>query len=143
MPQINNAGALREWLRTCPAIDRTRPFGVDYLGDGPGYALSAIPSALKYRENILGGTALEPRQSREYWLDAREPYGGELAQNLDNLGFFQDVADWILAQNAAGNLPEWSGGRVTAVLPALSAAPDGADSDSARYRLRLRVTYEI
>ena len=142
MPRINNAGALRDWLRNCPAIDRGRPFGVDYLGEAPGYALCAAGSELKYRENILGETALAPRQREEYWLDARSPYGADVAQNLSNLALFQSVAEWIRAQSASGHLPTWDGGRVTAVSPTLTAAPTGAGSDAARYRLRLRVDYE-
>ena len=36
MAQSNDVEALRDWLRTCPAIDRAAPFGVDYLGAEAG-----------------------------------------------------------------------------------------------------------
>lgn len=144
MPQINDVGALRDWLRTCPAIARESAFGVDYLGEAPGgYALCAVPSEVKYRENILGETAPLARQSRDFWLDLRAPYGADAGQNLGNLEGMRAVADWVLAQSAAGNLPEWRAGRVTAVAPTVCAAPEDTGSGDARYRLRLRVAYEI
>ncbi|MBR1820451.1 MAG: hypothetical protein IJ769_02380 [Clostridia bacterium] len=144
MPRSNNAGALRNWLRECPEIARGNAFGVDYLGDAPGsYALSSVPSELKYRENILGRALLQTRQRQEYWLDARAPYGADANQNLDNLAFFQAVARWMQAQNDAGRFPEWEGGRVVAILPVLSAAPENAGGDAARYRIRIRVEFEI
>lgn len=144
MPRINDAEALRDWLRGCPAIAGESAFGVDYLGDVPGsFALRALPSEVKYRTNILGGTAPLPRQSREYALEARAAYGAEPGQNLENLELFQAIAGWMLAENAAGRFPEWEEGRVTAILPAVCAAPEDAGSDSARYRLRIRVEYEV
>lgn len=143
MSQINNAAALREWLRGCPLIPRGSAFGADWLGDGAGgFALCAVPSPPAYRENIIGRKTLSGRQGREFWLDARLPYGADAAQNLANLGFLQRVEAWILAQNAAGAFPEWEGGRVTAILPTLSGAPEGFSSGEARYRLKLRVEYE-
>ena len=49
MPSTNNAGALRAWLRGCPALASERAFGADYLAEGESYSLDAIPSALAYR----------------------------------------------------------------------------------------------
>lgn len=144
MPQINDVGALRDWLRTCPAIARESAFGVDYLGDMPGgFALCSVPSEAKYRENILGEAAPMPRQSRDFWLDVRAPYGADAGQNLDNLALMRSIADWIRAQSAAGNLPEWQGVRVTGIVPAAGVSVEDAGSDAARYRMRMRVEYEI
>ena len=142
MARINNAEALRDWLRTCPEIDRTAAFSVDFLGDQAGYALCAAPSELAWRENILGEAKPAPMQRTDYWLDARMPVGADAGQGLDNLAHWQAMASWIAAQSAAGRLPDWESGRVTAVLPAVSAAPVEAGADMARYRLRLRVEYE-
>lgn len=143
MPQINNAEALRDWLRDCPMIARESDFGVDWLGDGAGgFALCAAPSEPTYREDILGRKAMSRRQGREFWLDARLPCGADVAQNLANLGFLQRVEAWVLAQNAAGAFPRWEGGRVTAILPTLTGTPVDFGSGEARYRLKLRVEYE-
>ena len=144
MARNDETGALRDWLRTCPAIDREAAFGVDYLGARAGsWALCAAPSQLRRRGNILGEAALERAQGREYRLEYRGAYGADAAQNLANLEKLRAVAEWMWAKSAAGELPEWSGGRATAVLPALTAAPLETGSDAARYRMGLRVECEL
>ena len=137
------AASLREWLRQCPAIAGGRRFGADYLADGESYALDTEPSPIRFRENILGEYAPESRQEQSFAFASREPYGADFRQNVDNLGFFSDVADWIMEQNAARNFPEWEGGEVTAVVPALSAHPSSTGSAYARYQMQIRVIYRI
>lgn len=144
MARNDGTGALRAWLRTCPAIDREAAFGVDYLGAQVGsWALCAVPSQCARRENILGEAAPARRQSREYRLDYRGAYGADAAGNLANLDRLRAVAEWMWAKSAAGELPEWEGGRATAVLPALTAAPQNPGSDAARYRMGLRMEFEL
>ena len=143
MPENNNAGAMRAWLRACPALTRDRAFGADYLAEGESYSLDTIPSAIRYRENILGETAPLERQEQVFVLASREPYGPDHTQNLDNLGVFQDVAAWIVAQNAARRFPEWAGGEVVAVVPTVSAAPVSRGSAFARYEMEITVTYRV
>ena len=141
MPGNNNAGAMRAWLRECPALARERAFGADYLAEGESYSLDAVPSALRYRENILGETALRERQEQRFLLSSREPYGPDPARNLENLGVLQDVAAWIAARNAARSFPDWEGGEVVAVVPTVSAAPVSRGSAFARYEMEIKVIY--
>ncbi len=139
-----DARALRAWLRDCPAIDCEAAFGVDYLGAEAGsWAICSLATELKRRENILGETALARRQSREYGLDFRGIHSGDPAGNMENLGRLDEAAAWVRERSAAGDLPQWNGGRVTAVLPATSAAVEEIGKGTARYRLRLRVECEM
>ncbi len=138
-----NAERLRDWLRQCPSFEAGARFGVDYLGSEPvQYALLSEASPLNYRENILGERKAERRQAQNFRLDARLPYGTDSGRNAGNLAALQGVARWILARSAAGNLPEWEGGRVRAILPALTGAPVEYGAKDARYRIQLRVLYE-
>ena len=143
MPDTNNTGALRTWLRRCPAIQRARAFGVDYLAEDGSYSLDATPTALKYRENILGDMVLRNRQEQNFVFASRDPYGAELQQNLDNLGVMQDVAAWIIDRNNARDFPEWEGGQVTAIVPTLSAYPIALGSAFASYQIQIKVTYRV
>ena len=143
MPDTNNTGALRAWLRRCPAIQRARAFGVDYLAEDGSYSLDATPTALKYRENILGDMVLRNRQEQNFVFASRDPYGAELQQNLDNLGVMQDVAAWIIDRNNARDFPDWEGGQVTAIVPTLSAYPIALGSAYARYQIQIKVTYRV
>ena len=140
---INNTASMRTWLRGCTEIEQTRAFGADYLADEESYSLDATPTALKYRENILGDYVLQEKQEQNYAFASREPYGAELQQNLDNLAFFQAVAQWIIDQNNARSFPEWEGGEVTAIVPTLSAYPISMGSAYARYQIQIKVTYRV
>ena len=139
----SNAERLRDWLRQCPAIGAGARFGVDFLGSEPvQYALICEASPVNYRENILGERRAERVQVQNYRLDARLPFGSDSSRNAENLAALQGVARWILARSAARCLPEWDGGRVTAILPALTGAPVEYGVKDARYRIQLRVLYE-
>lgn len=144
MPEVNNAERLRTWLLGCPSMQAAAYFGADYLGENATeYAVISVPSNLKYRENILGKMVLRESQEQNFIFAAKVPYGSDVRQNLDNLGFFQDVATWIQEQSKAGNLPEWDGGTVTAVSVSNTGAPMQTGSDAARYQFQIKVIYKI
>ena len=139
----NNAGALRAWLRQCPTVQAARAFGADYLADEASYSLNMTPSALRYRENILGEMVLRDVQEQNFVFASRDPYGDEFQQNLDNLGVMQDVAAWIIDRNNARDFPDWEGGEVVAIVPTLSGYPISMGSAFARYQIQIKVTYRV
>lgn len=143
MPDTNNTASVRTWLRRCPAIERARAFGVDYLAENGSYSLDATPTALRYRENILGDMVLRDVQEQNFVFASREPYGDEFRQNLDNLGVMQDVAAWIIDRNNARDFPEWEGGEVVAIVPTISGYPIAMGSAFARYQIQLKITYRV
>ena len=140
---INNTASMRTWLRTCSEIVNTRAFGADYLADNESYSLDVTPTALRYRENILGDMVLRDVQEQNFVFASRDPYGDDLQQNLDNLAFFQAVAKWIIDQNSTRNFPEWEGGKVVSIVPTLTAYPIAMGSAFARYQIQIRVTYRV
>ena len=140
---INNTASMRTWLRSCPQIESVRLFGADYLGDEESYSLDVTPTALKYRENILGDMVLQEKQEQNFVFASRDPYGADYQQNLNNLAFFQAVAKWVIDQNNARNFPEWEGGEVVAIVPTLSAYPITMGSAYARYQIQIKVTYRV
>lgn len=144
MPTVNNAEKIRTWLRTCPSVAKSKYFGADYIGENSTeYALFSVPSSLRYRENIWGARYLLSRQEQNFIFAAKVPYGSDTKQNLTNLGFFQDVANWIQEQSASGNFPDWDGGQITAIDVTNTGAPVQMGSDAARYQLQIKVLYRI
>ena len=144
MAGISNAEHLRQWLLGCGAIDRTKRFGVDWLGDGgDGYALVTEPSPLKWKANVLGECRPEAEQAQDFLFEARACYGADAAQNLANLALCQDVMNWIVARNAARVFPRWEGGVVTGVMPTLTGAPIAFGAGNARYQIHIRVNYRM
>lgn len=143
MPQVlNNAEQLRAWFRECPALAEGSRFRVDYLAENPTeYALYAVPSQINYRENILGEEVPTDIQSVNYIFASKESYGADVEQNLANLGFYDEVVMWILAQNEKRNFPTINEGRIKSIVPTLTAYPIQIGSDAAKYQIQLKITY--
>ena len=143
MPTVNNVEAMRTWLRQCAILERARRFGADYLSDEESYSLDSVPTALKYRENILGDMELLDRQEQNFVFSSRDPYGADFHQNMANLGVMQEVSAWIIDQNNLRNFPDWEDGEVIAVVPTLTAYPSSVGTDYARYQMQIKVTYRV
>lgn len=144
MSEINNTDALRTWLRRCPAVAHGKYFGADYIGEkATEYAVFSVPSTKRYRENILGKRVLLPTQEQNFIFAAKVPYGSDVEQNLENLGFFQDVSKWIAQMNQAQDFPEWDDGAIVAIEATNTGAPIQTGSDAARYQFQIKVTYKI
>lgn len=143
MPQVSsNAEQLRTWFRDCPALAEGSRFRVDYLAENPTeYALYAVPSQIKYRENILGEEVPEDIQTINYIFASKESYGPDIEQNLANLGFYDAVVLWILSQNEQRNFPTINEGRVRSIVPTLTAYPIQVGSNAAKYQIQLKITY--
>lgn len=143
MPQVSsNAEQLRTWFRGCPALAEGSRFRVDYLAENPTeYALYAVPSQIKYRENILGEEVPEDIQTINYIFASKESYGPDVEQNLANLGFYDEVVLWILSQNEQRNFPKINEGRVRSIVPTLTAYPIQVGSNAAKYQIQLKITY--
>lgn len=142
MPEINNTEKLRDWFRGCPAILKGNRFRVDYVAESPTeYAIYAVPSTLRYHENILGEEVLDDIQTQNYIFASKEPYGADIQQNLANLGFHQAVVEWILEQNNAKNFPEWNDGQIKSIVPTLTGYPAQVGSSAAKYQIQLKITY--
>ena len=138
----NKAEKLREWFHTCPAVVRGNRFNVDYIAEKPTeYAIFSVPSALKYHENILGDEVPDDIQTQNFIFASKQPYGADIQQNLINLGFLQEIADWVLTQNAARNFPKWGDGQIKSIVPTLTGAPVSVGSSAATYQIQLKITY--
>ena len=141
--ELNNTEQLRLWFRKCPALSAGNRFRVDYLAENPTeYSLYAVPSQINYRENVLGEQVPAPIQTINYIFASKESYGADVEQNLANLGFYDEIVAWIIDQNSKHDFPPMSGGRITSIVPTLTAYPIEIGSDTARYQIQLCVTYK-
>lgn len=142
MATDKTAENLRLWLRECPAISDINRFNVDFMGQNPTqYAIYSTPSAINYKHDILGNVYPAPIQDLNYIFASLFAYSREILQNLQNLGFFSEVLDWINQQNTLKNFPEIEDGTVLSIVPTLSPYVFDADSDSGRYQIQLKITY--
>ena len=106
MPDLNNTEQLRKWFRKCPVLQPENRFRVNYLDDeATEYAIYSTPSTILYRENVLGEEVPRDIQTLNFIFASKEAYGADVEQNLESLGFYQAVTDWILERNAARDFP--------------------------------------
>lgn len=142
MPQINNISQLRSWLFGCPAIPQNAAISIDYMdGSAAEYAIYSVPSIIRYHENVLGEYVPDDIQTVDYILCSSENYGADIERNADNLGIYQKIVSWIIAQNAARKFPKWADGTIQSLVPTLTANPTQAGANVARYQINIKVTY--
>lgn len=140
--QTNNVENLREWFRTCPAIQNGKYFGVNYLAEKPvQYSIFNLPSTISYHENILGEVVPDDIQEEEYVFASQESYGSDVSENLDTLGFYQEVIAWIQQQTQLQNFPEWEYGIVISIIPDLSVYVADASASEAKYQIQIKIKY--
>ena len=142
MASVNNTDELRKWFRTCPVIQKSKRFRIDYLAEDPTeYAIIAVPSSLSYHENIMGEEVPDEIQIQNFIFASKENYGADTQQNLDNLAFYQGVVDWILEQNSIRNFPAWQGGVIKSIVPTLTVYTAQVEVSAAKYQIQIRITY--
>lgn len=143
MPAVNNVENLRKWFRQCPALSKDNRFRVDYSAEEPTeYVIFAVPSTIRYKENVLGEYEPQDIQSVNYIFASKELFGADERQNMANLGFYQDVISWIIEQNSTRNFPRMNEGYVLSIKPTLSAYPAAPGTDSALYQIQIEIMYK-
>lgn len=144
MPEVeNNYDNLRKWFRGCQALSADNRFRIDFLSEDPTeYALYAVPTVIKYRENVLGEAIPQRIQELNFIFASKEQYGADVQQNLANLGFYDEVVNWVIEQNAERNFPTINEGTVISIIPTLTQYVAEVGSDSAKYQIQLKLTYK-
>jgi len=144
LPEVeNNYDNLRKWFRGCPALSADNRFRIDFLSEDPTeYALYAVPTVIKYRENVLGEAIPQRIQELNFIFASKEQYGADVQQNLANLGFYDEVVNWVIEQNAERNFPTINEGTVISIIPTLTQYVAEVGSDSAKYQIQLKLTYK-
>ena len=136
------AQALWSWIRQCPQLRQGAKVGVDYLADtATEYAIYAIPSTIRTRENVLGEIIPADRQTQSFYFASKEPYGADARQTMQNQSFYESIVEWIWEQNRRRNLPALPAGEAVAVAPTLTTLIADAGSDVAKYQIQLQLTY--
>lgn len=130
--------AVREWLRGCPLLC-DGVLNVDFLPpEAASYSLDVTPVRPIIRTFIDG----ESERQFAFVLATRTYYGGLVRQQLDNLGAFEQFADWVDACNRTGDFPQLEQGRrVRKMEVTTSGYVFAPDTDTARYQIQCRMVY--
>ena len=130
--------AIRDWLRACPLIDPDDLFGVEYICPDPlSYSLQE-----KHGDPILkryaDGTTL---RARTWVLTAVQNYGPDLAGQIANSDFWQQLTDWVETQDRHRRYPALPQGCLARSIGVSAPHLAQAGTDAARYQAELKFTY--
>lgn len=142
MESKSNIESIRTWLRSCPDIDNSQYFRVDYIDDDPNcYAIYSVPSPLVYKTDILGEVYPDAVQTMNFYFCVICPWGKDIKQNVENIRAVSAVVDWIQAQNASRNFPALDEGSVVSILPTLTPQPMQQTAETVVYQISIQLKY--
>ncbi len=130
---------IREWLKTYDGLSDGR-INVDFLPeDAKAYSVDAVPTKEVIKKYLDGSTL---RQFL-FCVSSREFYGDDIAQNVDNHTFYEDLSTWIESQQKKRLLPAIGTGRTIRSIEINSNAyPFVVDEHgTARYQIQINLTY--
>lgn len=133
--------AVREYLGGCHLFDGNT-LRVNFLGEDPQeYTLEDVPATpvlKKYRDGSSVRQAL-------FVLASRELYSRDAVENLKASGFYEQLSDWLDAQNFQRNLPALPEGMTARKIEAITngyCISADIEQNVQRYQIQLRLIYE-
>lgn len=130
---------LRAWLKTCPLLESER-LHVDFLPmEAQSYALEVVPCA-EIVKRYLDGSAVK---QFAFVISSRNFHSVEIAQNIDNLAFYEDLSAWCAKQCRHRAFPDLGVGRQVLRVETTSSAYlfDADEHDVARYQIQCKLQY--
>lgn len=121
------------------ALLKDGAFRVDALSDSPIEYAIEVGIFDPIVEQYIDGSS-----DRRYQFNfgSRESYSMDRLQNIANSTFYEDFAEWVEAQNKAGNFPELPPGMHPEQLTALSSGyMFDENMRDARYQIQLELIY--
>ena len=139
--------AMREWLKTCPLIaeeqgENGAAFRISGLSPEPvaEFSIEDSPGDPIITEYFSGWD-----MAKNYLFLSRGEYSEMASVNIQNSGFFEQLTEWVMQQDARHNLPDLSacGGNKTPTGIAVtnSGYIVTNSAGSCKMQLQMRLTY--
>ena len=127
--------AVQAHLGTCPLLSGGR-LNVDFLDSDTGsYSVDVVPTTEVLKNYMDGST----QRQFLFVVSTREAYGSDMRQNLENLGFFEALGNWV---EAGDTLPVLDMGRTAQKLEVLTSGYIfDVETNTARYQMQCRLIY--
>lgn len=132
-------GALRDYILSFDRIDDDKPVWVQYLDAFP-VSYSVMPMAgQRVIKEYLSGSSL-----REYSFAFRTAMStADDLERLENLGFYEEFADWVEMKSRTGELPDLGPGKEAVEMETTGWGylfEEGV-SDTGIYQIQCRLEY--
>lgn len=131
---MNKSEAVMRWLIESPHIDSI--LNIDGGSEGRSFSLNSVPSGGTVEEYQDGSVLTQ--------FDTVLDFVGFTAfdfQRVENLGLFEDLEEWVTAQDEDMNFPDIGGVQSVEVLGNAYLASKDASGATGMYQIQLRVIY--
>lgn len=139
--------AMREWLKTCPLIAE------EQSENGAAFRISGL-SPEPVAEFSIEDSPTDPvtavffsgrNLAKSYIFVSRRDYSEAQSVQIANSGFFEQLTEWVMRQDAQHNLPDLSacgGGKTpTGIAVTNSGYIVTNSAGSCKMQLQMRLTY--
>lgn len=130
--------SIRTWLKGYSGLSGR--LDVDFLSeDADTYSLDTIPTEEVIKQYHDGGKV----KQYLFAVSSRRYYDQNIAQNIDNLEFFEKLTEWVEAKAKRRELPVMAEGKTAQKIVVTSNAyPFIVTEDGkARYQIQMRLEY--
>lgn len=115
--------------------DRNYQINADFLGDVGDFSLNKIPTNSKIEKWIIDTS----KNQDTYSFRSRKAYSRDTINNLQNIGFFEDLEDKINSNNDNGILPEIDG--IESIICLSCGSLNIANTNDAIFDIQIQITY--
>ena len=115
--------------------DRNYQINADFLGNVGDFSLNKIPTNSKIEKWIICTT----KNQDTYSFRSRKAYSKDTMNNLQNIGFFEDLENKINSNNDNGILPEIDG--IENIVCLSCGSLNIANTNDAIFDIQIQITY--
>lgn len=131
--------SIRTYFIKCPILDSKSPINIDYNGKQPRqYSIDTMPVDPIVAQYTDGAS----KRRYGFTINSTEIYGPGHRKNLENIGFYELLSEWLEEQNLAKNLPELGEGKIPLYFEILTTGSMFyATENDAVYQIQLSLVY--
>jgi len=115
--------------------DRNYQINADFLGNVGDYSLNKIPTNSNVEKWIIDTS----KKQDTYSFRSRKTYSRDTINNLQNIGFFEDLEEKINSNNDNGILPEIDG--IESIECLSCGSLNIANTNDAIFDIQIQITY--
>lgn len=133
--------SIRNFIKECPHLEEFEGairIGVDYLDkETTTYSIEKVPCNPVIKKYVDGSC----KKQELFIFSSRESFGPDVFNNLENLNFYENFANWIEEMNIKGELPLLDNKEAEKLEVTSNGYAFATDVDKARYQIQLRLIY--
>lgn len=118
MSEIGIIESIRNFMKTCPLLDEDGNIRIDYLSEeAVAYTIDPVP-ATRVVQSYLDGTT---ERQQLFNFSSREFYSKQVAENLANSKFYEDLETWFEECSESKKLPKMNENQKPTKIRALTS----------------------